>query len=138
MSTADNNTPQGNPFPLRVRIVQLIFLTLAVVATLLLARWQWNAWHQSDGSFQNLGYAIQWPVFGILLIVAYRKYIRYEKERVLGDDQAAVPDEVKNSMREIPTDLLANASPSHISTVDFEDDRRRNRRNRTPNNSLDE
>ena len=128
VSTSPKSTPAGNPFPLRVRIIQLLFLTVAVVATLFLARWQWNAWHESDGSFQNLGYAVQWPLFGIFMIVAYRKYIHYEKERLAGDDQAAVPEELKTSMREIPEELLANAAPSNIDKVDFEDDRRRTRR----------
>lgn len=122
--------PAGSPFPLRVRIIQIAFLTVAVVATLFLARWQWNAWHDSDGSFQNLGYAIQWPIFGIFMIVGYRKYIQYEKERLSGDDEAAVPQELRSSMREIPDELLANAAPTNIEKVDFEDDRRRARKRR--------
>lgn len=95
-----------NPFPLRVRIVQLLFLAAAVVATLFLARWQWDVWQSSGGSFQNLGYAVQWPLFGLFFILSYRKYIQYEKERRLGNAEAAVTSRQKESMTEIPADFL--------------------------------
>ncbi|MCX2163314.1 MULTISPECIES: hypothetical protein [Corynebacterium] len=116
----------GNPFPLRVRIVQIAFLIAAVIATLFLARWQWDVWQSNGGTFQNLGYAIQWPLFGVFFVVAYRKYIHYEKERALGNDEAAVPDEVKNSMTEVPDDFFAQRTEpvgDH-----WQDTRRRDRR----------
>lgn len=116
----------GNPFPLRVRIIQLIFLIAAVIATIFLARWQWDVWQSSRGTFQNLGYAIQWPLFGVFFIVAYRKYIHYEKERALGNEEAAVPDDVKNSMTEVPDDFFVQrAQPAEDP---WQDTRRRDRR----------
>ncbi|WP_295644220.1 hypothetical protein [uncultured Corynebacterium sp.] len=116
----------GNPFPLRVRIIQLIFLVAAVIATLFLARWQWDVWQSNGGTFQNLGYAIQWPLFGVFFVVAYRKYIHYEKERALGNEEAAIPADLKNSMTEIPDDFLEQRT--EIPNDHFEDTRRRDRR----------
>lgn len=123
---------QKNPFPLRVRIVQWCFLAAAVIATLFLAWWQWGRWHDSDGSFQNLGYAIQWPVFGVFFIVAYRKYMEYERDRLNGDEAPAAP---KSSAPEEATEIAADVlpqRPDHRTGADaadiFTDDRRRRAR----------
>ncbi|MCX7445711.1 hypothetical protein OS125_10750 [Corynebacterium sp. P7003] len=63
-----------------VRLFQLLLLAVAVLATLLLAWWQWTRFQSGSGSFQNLGYALQWPTFGIFFIYAYRKIGQYERE----------------------------------------------------------
>lgn len=123
---------QKNPFPLRVRIVQWSFLAAAVIATLCLAWWQWDRWHDSDGTFQNLGYALQWPLFGIFFIVAYRKYMEYERDRANGEEAPAVakptsPDEIT----ELSTDVLPQRGSRQRSgdAADvFTDDRRRRAR----------
>ena len=120
---ADN----AEPFPLRVRIVQICFLILAVLATMGLAYWQWSRFTSAQGDFQNLGYALQWPIFGIFLVVAYRKYIQYERERLLGEDMAAVPKEIRESMREIPDDFIAlpgQRVPTDLEADAKADDRR--------------
>lgn len=64
----------------RVKVSHLIFLTLAVAATLGLAYWQWTRFRAGSGTFQNLGYAIQWPAFGAFIVYAYRRYIQLENE----------------------------------------------------------
>lgn len=75
------STPPAPPSTsLRTRIIQLEFLTLAVVATLFLAKWQWDSW-QHGGTAQNLGYALQWPAFGLCFIYGYRRFIRLEELR---------------------------------------------------------
>lgn len=120
-----------NPFPLRVRVVQWCFLAAAVIATLCLAWWQWDRWHDSDGTFQNLGYAIQWPIFGIFFIVAYRKYMEYERDRANGEIAPAAPKvSTPEEATEISADLLP-PRPVHRDreTSDvFTDDRRRRAR----------
>lgn len=111
--TGDTGTAQkahpkkANPFSTRVRVIQLSFLTLAVLATIGLAWWQWERWSSGGGSFQNLGYAMQWPAFGAFFIIAYRKYMEYERERVLGEEAPAVAkDKTADAPREIPQDVL--------------------------------
>lgn len=126
-----------NPFSTRVRVIQLTFLALAVVATICLALWQWDRWTSGGGSYQNLGYALQWPAFGLFFIIAYRKYMEYERERALGEEAPAVTKtSTDDSPREIPQDVmdeLNNRRQDSESTVDaagsagpaFVDDRRR-------------
>lgn len=128
----------SSPFPLRVRIIQIFFLVLAVIATLCLAYWQWSTWQSSGGTFQNLGYAIQWPMFGVFFVVAYRKYIQYETERLRGDETPAVPQHVRESMQEIPDDFLQDLhSPENrdvdVSQRGITDDRRQRARRRASN-----
>ncbi|MBC6794459.1 hypothetical protein ACN4EB_05265 [Corynebacterium macclintockiae] len=128
-SEIDGKAP-AHPFPLRVRIIQIIFLVLAVIATLLLAWWQWNRWQSNGGSFQNLGYAIQWPIFGIFFVVAYRKYIQYEKERLQGDVAPAAPAQPSDDITEVPQDFLQANKAEDI----WVDDRRERARMRASKN----
>lgn len=128
-SDNDGKAP-AHPFPLRVRIIQIIFLVLAVIATLLLAWWQWNRWQSNGGSFQNLGYAIQWPIFGIFFVVAYRKYIQYEKERLQGDVAPAAPAQPSDDITEVPQDFLQANKAEDI----WVDDRRERARMRASKN----
>ena len=128
-SEIDGKAP-AHPFPLRVRIIQIIFLVLAVIATLLLAWWQWNRWQSNGGSFQNLGYAIQWPIFGIFFVVAYRKYIQYEKERLQGDVAPAAPAQPSDDITEVPQVFLQANKAEDI----WVDDRRERARMRASKN----
>lgn len=38
---------------------------LAVVGGALLAWWQWTRYTSATGTLQNLGYVLQWPLFGV-------------------------------------------------------------------------
>ncbi|MGX7829319.1 hypothetical protein ACTG9Q_29955 [Actinokineospora sp. 24-640] len=38
---------------------------LSLVACCALAWWQWERFTEANGSFQNLGYVLQWPLFGL-------------------------------------------------------------------------
>lgn len=95
---------ESSPLKRRTRIIQLVFLALAVIATLALAYWQLSRW-SSTNSFQNLGYALQWPAFGIFFIWAYRKYMQYEREKFLGNEEAGVTIR-EGEITEIPDDFL--------------------------------
>lgn len=119
--TDNDGKAPAHPFPLRVRIIQIIFLILAVIATLLLAWWQWDRWQSNGGSFQNLGYAIQWPIFGIFFVVAYRKYIQYEKERLLGDVAPAAPTQPTDEITEVPEDFLQAGEQTEDPAEETED-----------------
>lgn len=56
-------------------LVHLLFVA-AVVATGLLAVWQWDRAHAAGGSFQNLGYSLQWPLFGGFTLFFWYRVIR--------------------------------------------------------------
>lgn len=86
-------------------------IALVIVAAggcLALGWWQWTRWESNSGSFQNLGYALQWPMFAAFCVYAYRKLVRYE--------QAPPQPPSAGSATEIPAGLLperpAAASPS--------------------------
>ena len=107
LAAHDSSSAAGQapaPVPKRVRVVQLLFVTVAVIATMVLAYWQLSRWNTTN-SFQNLGYALQWPAFGVFFIWAYRKYIAYERERREGNDEAAVATP-SDQMTEIPEEFL--------------------------------
>lgn len=66
-------------------------LTLAAVATcLLLGRWQWERAGSLDGSLQNLGYALQWPLFAVFFAFMWWRMLRLELRG--GPAEPAPPD----------------------------------------------
>ena len=63
----------------RRRRPALILLVVAAAAgCLALAWWQWTRYESTSGTFQNLGYALQWPMFAAFCFYAYYKFVRYE------------------------------------------------------------
>ena len=73
-------------------------MIVAAVACLGLAWWQWQRFESVSGTGQNLGYALQWPLFAAFVVYAYRKFVRYEE----APPQPRKPDAVT----EIPAGLL--------------------------------
>jgi DNA-binding transcriptional regulator of glucitol operon len=53
---------------------------VAALACLAMGWWQWNRYESASGTGQNLGYALQWPLFAGFVVYAYRKFVRYEEE----------------------------------------------------------
>jgi DNA-binding transcriptional regulator of glucitol operon len=71
---------------------------VAALTCLALAWWQWERFQSMSGTGQNLGYALQWPLFAAFVVYAYRKFVRYEEEP---------PDTKKaGAASEIPAGLL--------------------------------
>jgi DNA-binding transcriptional regulator of glucitol operon len=74
----------------------LVFV--AAAGCLALAWWQWTRFESASGTFQNLGYALQWPAFAGFCFYAYYKFVRYEE---------APPEPRKHdTVTEIPSELL--------------------------------
>lgn len=71
---------------------------IAACGCLALGWWQWTRFQSTSGTFQNLGYALQWPMFAGFCIYAYRKFVRYEES----------PPEPRNTTAttEVPPGLL--------------------------------
>ncbi|MGP6174431.1 hypothetical protein [Corynebacterium sp. A21] len=72
----------------KVRVSHIVFLAIAVVACVSLAYWQWSRFQEGSGTFQNLGYAFQWPLFGGFFVVAYRMWLKYENEMIDAQNEA--------------------------------------------------
>ena len=81
-------------------------MVVAAAGCLALAWWQWTRFESASGTFQNLGYALQWPLFAGFCVYGYYKFVRYEDS----------PPEPKHhgAVTEIPADLLPkDPSPQH-------------------------
>jgi DNA-binding transcriptional regulator of glucitol operon len=62
----------------RRRFALIALVILAAGGCLALGWWQWTRYESTSG-FQNLGYALQWPMFAGFCVYAYRKFVRYEQ-----------------------------------------------------------
>jgi DNA-binding transcriptional regulator of glucitol operon len=81
----------------RRRPALIALVTVGAGGCLALAWWQWTRFESASGDFQNLGYALQWPLFAGFCVYAYYKFVRYEE---------APPEPKRDAVTEIPEDLL--------------------------------
>ena len=79
-SSSPEEQPQRDH--VRVKAWHVLLLIAAVIVSLVLANWQWSRYTSGTGSLQNLGYALQWPMFGLFLIFIYRAGMRMENEKI--------------------------------------------------------
>ncbi len=97
------------PVPRRRRFGLLILALIGAGGCLALGWWQWSRWESTAGGYQNLGYALQWPLFAGFCVYAYRKFVVLEQ----AGPQAPNDD---GDVTEIPAGLLperpAPAAPS--------------------------
>ena len=82
----------------RRRPALIALVIIAAAGCLALAWWQWTRFESASGTFQNLGYALQWPLFAGFCVYGYYKFVRYEE---------APPEPRKHdAVTEIPAGLL--------------------------------
>ena len=93
----------------RRRPALIALVILGAAGCLLLAWWQWTRFESASGTFQNLGYALQWPMFAGFCVYAYYKFVRLEENPEPLHD----PDVVT----EIPAGLLPER-PRHATHAD--------------------
>lgn len=63
-----------------------------------LAWWQWDRYQSASGTLQNLGYVLQWPLFGLFpafMFYRIRKSARTEVAETVGDVGGTVDGEVE-------------------------------------------
>ena len=82
----------------RRRPALVALVVVAALGCLALGWWQWTRYESASGSFQNLGYALQWPMFAGFCFYAYYKFVRYE--------EAPPPKPYQGLPTEIPDGLL--------------------------------
>ena len=68
-------------------LLHLLFVA-AVVTTGFLAWWQWDRAHEAGGSFQNLGYALQWPMFGAFTLFLWYRVARMHLHETFASEDA--------------------------------------------------
>ncbi|MCM6778159.1 transcriptional regulator [Nocardia sp. CDC159] len=88
------------------RPVLIVFVIVAALACLGLGWWQWGRFESASGTAQNLGYALQWPLFAGFVVFAYFRFVRLEREsRAAEGDEPSTPAEPA-APREIPPGIL--------------------------------
>ena len=96
------------PTTRRRRPALIALASVAAAGCLGLGWWQWTRYESVAGTFQNLGYALQWPMFAGFCFYAYFKFVRYE--------EAPPPAPAAGELTEIPDGLLPDrptrAAPS--------------------------
>ncbi|WP_063041077.1 hypothetical protein [Nocardia grenadensis] len=73
----------------------LLVVVLALTA-LALGWWQWERFSSASGTAQNLGYALQWPLFAGFALFAYFRFVRLESETA-GTESSGVTTEGANT-----------------------------------------
>lgn len=69
-----------------------VLIALAATAFVALGVWQWDRSQAVSGDFQNLGYALQWPLFAIFAVLAWWRVLWLESRPTVAiPDSAALP-----------------------------------------------
>ncbi|MFI5779133.1 transcriptional regulator [Nocardia sp. NPDC051570] len=87
----------------------ILLVIVAAFACLALGWWQWGRYESTGGSAQNLGYALQWPLFAGFVVFAYVRFVRLERETVESENEATeTPHKAAKvtKPREIPAGFL--------------------------------
>lgn len=86
----------------RHRPALIALVCVAAVVCLGMAWWQWDRFESSSGTGQNLGYALQWPMFAVAFVYAYRRFVVMEAD----PDDAVRKQNRHGDVTEIPAHLL--------------------------------
>ena len=81
------------------RAALIVLVAAAALGCLGLGWWQWTRFESAGGTAQNLGYALQWPLFAGFVVYAYRRFVQLENPE---SARAVKPAPT----REIPAGLL--------------------------------
>ncbi|MFH5230755.1 transcriptional regulator [Antrihabitans spumae] len=90
--------------PRRRRPALILLVVLVALGCLALGWWQWTRYEATGGTGQNLGYALQWPLFAAFSVYAYRRFVQLEE--VAAEPESAANTADRSQAREIPADIL--------------------------------
>ncbi|NUT49256.1 MAG: hypothetical protein HOV94_18405 [Saccharothrix sp.] len=104
--------------PKRLAIAAACLASLIVCCGL--AYWQWERFSEAGGTFQNLGYVFQWPLFGLFpLFMVWR--IRRLEARRKAEAAAGAPGAVPEPVA-APSEPVVTVEPVRAPVPDDEDD----------------
>ncbi|WP_431605550.1 hypothetical protein [Amycolatopsis melonis] len=84
--------PAGSPWGRRIAIVATCLVSLLVCCGL--AWWQWDRFTSANGTFQNLGYVLQWPLFGLFPAFMFWRIRRLREKAEAQPEEPAPKAEV--------------------------------------------
>lgn len=112
-------------------------IALVIIATcgcLALGWWQWTRFQSTSGTFQNLGYALQSPLFAWFCVYAYRNFVRYEEtppQPPTGGAAAEIPagllPERPKPAQQPPDDPVLREYNAYLAELAKDDARKQNR-----------
>ncbi|SDC27223.1 hypothetical protein SAMN05216174_101771 [Actinokineospora iranica] len=97
-------------------VIAVCAVSLAVCCGL--AWWQWQRFESANGTFQNLGYVLQWPLFGVA--PAYM----FWRMRRLRDREAAKPPQPSGAAGESEPDDELAAYNRYLARLDADQETR--------------
>lgn len=97
--------------PQRILIGFLCLIALVVCCGL--AWWQWQRFESASGTFQNLGYVLQWPLFGLFPLFMVWRFRRLARQR--RDEPLSAPEPVVPAAKPVTTvDAVKPAPVEHF------------------------
>lgn len=100
------------------RALAIVAVSLvAVVGGALLAWWQWTRYQSATGSLQNLGYVLQWPLFGVFPGFMFWR-IHRTAQREQAYDKAAYDKAAYDGAADEPAATVGRAREPEPTTVD--------------------
>ena len=95
---------RGGLFSSRGLLIVAVSL-VSLIGGALLAWWQWSRYQSASGTLQNLGYVLQWPLFGVFPAFMFYR-INLAAKRAREADEAAMADEApENGPEDGPQDV---------------------------------
>ncbi|MFD0203446.1 MULTISPECIES: hypothetical protein [Saccharothrix] len=104
--------------PQRLAIVAVCLASLVVCCGL--AYWQWERFSQAGGTFQNLGYVFQWPLFGLFPAFMVWRIRRLDARRKA--EAAEAPADVAPEPVAEPSRPVVTVEPVRTPAHDDEDE----------------
>lgn len=71
------------------RLAIALVCLVALVGCCGLAWWQWMRFSSASGTFQNLGYVLQWPLFGLFPAFMVWRIRKLDRQRRAAEAEAA-------------------------------------------------
>src|SRR5690349_10157112 len=81
-----------------------------------LAYWQWQRYESASGTWQNLGYVLQWPLFG-----AFPAFLFWRMRKLRREHEAEAPVEPVESVEEAPPPPPPPRAPVRVQDDDDDD-----------------
>lgn len=95
------------------RLALVVLVVVAAAGCLGLGYWQWTRFEDVGGTYQNLGYALQWPAFAFFCVYAYRRFVKLEAE----EQEAESTGGSRPSEPEEPTEIPEHLLPTRPRTI---------------------
>ena len=79
-----------------------VLVVICCLVFVRLGRWQWDRAQSPTGDWQNLGYALQWPLFAVVLAAAWIRFLWLERRRAAGPEPVLTPPPVPRGPAQPP------------------------------------